>query len=56
MGKRAFELSLDATAKPEQQLAAMGRFQAIKRQLKLEDPAHGEIETADASRFPRRAG
>jgi DNA-binding transcriptional regulator YdaS (Cro superfamily) len=58
LAKRALELSRDATAKVEQQLQAMGRYQALVRQLKLEDPAHGEIETpADASgRFPRRAG
>jgi transposase-like protein len=58
LATRALALSRDATAKVEQQLAAMGRYQALVRQLKLEDPAHGEIETPSdaAGHFPRRVG
>jgi hypothetical protein len=41
----ALRLAHDAEARPADRLGAMGRFQALLKQLALEDPADGQAET-----------
>ena len=54
LAERARTLALDATARPDIQLAAAGRFQTLIRQLNLESPDNGQTEAAAPSR-PRAA-
>lgn len=56
LAERARTIALDDTQKPETQLAAAGRFQTLIRQLNLETPDNGEVETNDTRKrvWPRR--
>ena len=59
LADRALRLARDEGQRPELQLAAMNRFQALVKQLQFEDPKNGEAETTapgDVRDFSRRAG
>lgn len=57
LAESALALSADATARPADRLAAMSRFQALVRQLSLEEDTHGTTQTNPNVRpFPSRVG
>ena len=57
LAERARAIALNDTVKLETQLAAMGRYQTLVKQLNLESPDNGEAETRETGRaWPRRVG
>jgi len=58
LAEGALSLARDDAAKPETRLAAMGRYQALVKQLRLEDSINdGKTEThAATAAWPRRIG
>ena len=56
LARRALERGLDDTLRPEQQCAFMGRFAALRRDLKIPENADGDAQETDRSaRWPRPA-
>lgn len=59
LAERALRLARDSATRPETQLAAMGRFAALVRQLNFEQEASNDGEAAEsaaAGPWPRRVG
>ena len=54
LAEAALLLARDPLLKPAERLAAMGRFQALTRQIALEVPHDGEAQAKTPGRWPRR--